>query len=130
MAAAARTHARSLYRALLRELPPSRSATPNNIASPTPLRASIRQHFLLPALTTTKPSADAAAAAANNATEDDHHRALRQEAEQFVQYLKAQRVYGELLKRYNPGMDMEQEERVRLSARRVGMNMPVEHVKG
>ena len=46
--------------------------------------------------------------------------------EQAVQYLKAQRTYGALLERYNPGADMSEEERVRLSARRVGMNMPEE----
>jgi len=33
------------------------------------------------------------------------------------------------VERYNPGMDMSDEERVRLSARRVGMNLPVEHQK-
>jgi ATP synthase assembly factor FMC1, mitochondrial len=43
-----------------------------------------------------------------------------------VQYLKAQRVYNTLLERYNPGMTMEDEERTRLTARRVGMEMPVE----
>ena len=31
-----------------------------------------------------------------------------------------------LLERYNPGMTMDEEERVRLSARRVGMNLPEE----
>lgn len=46
--------------------------------------------------------------------------------EQAVQYLKAQRTYGALLERYNPNADMTEEERVRLSARRVGMNMPEE----
>lgn len=35
-------------------------------------------------------------------------------------------MYATLLERYNPGMgmDMDEEERVRLSARRVGMEMP------
>lgn len=46
--------------------------------------------------------------------------------EQFVQYLKAQRMYGTLLERYNPGMGMDEEERVRLTARRVGMELPIE----
>ena len=44
-------------------------------------------------------------------------------------YLKAQRTYVTLVERYNPGMDMSDEERVRLSARRVGMNLPVDYVK-
>jgi ATP synthase assembly factor FMC1, mitochondrial len=99
---AAEAHARSIYRAILRELPPR---TPTTAASP--IRTSIRQHF--------KPAATASA---------EENLARRQEAEQFAQYLKAQRVYGELLDRYNPGMNMDEEERVRLSARRVGMEMP------
>jgi ATP synthase assembly factor FMC1 len=44
-------------------------------------------------------------------------------------YLKAQRTYVTLVERYNPGADMSDEERVRLSARRVGMNLPVDYVK-
>lgn len=31
-----------------------------------------------------------------------------------------------LLDRYNPGMEMDDEERVRLTARRVGMDLPDE----
>lgn len=50
-----------------------------------------------------------------------------QEAEEFVRYAQSQRQYLSLLERYNPGMNMSEEERVRLSARRVGMNLPVEH---
>lgn len=98
----AEAHARAIYRAILRELPPR---TPMTAASP--IRTSIRRHF--------KPAANASA---------EYNLAQRQEAEQFAQYLKAQRVYGELIDRYNPGMNMDQEERVRLSARRVGMEMP------
>ena len=48
------------------------------------------------------------------------------EAQQLVQYLKAQRMYVTLVERYNPGMNMNEEERVRLTARRVGMDLPVE----
>lgn len=33
----------------------------------------------------------------------------------------------QLLERYNPGMNMDEEERVRLSARRVGLNLPELH---
>jgi hypothetical protein len=54
----------------------------------------------------------------------------RQQAEQYIQYVKAQRTYLTLLERYNPGMTMDDEERVRLSARRVGMNMPIEFQQG
>jgi ATP synthase assembly factor FMC1 len=34
-----------------------------------------------------------------------------------------------LIERYNPGMGMSEEERVRLSARRVGMDLPEEFVR-
>lgn len=50
-----------------------------------------------------------------------------QEVEQFVRYAQSQRRYLSLIERYNPGMNMSEGERVRLSARRVGMNLPVEH---
>ncbi len=49
-----------------------------------------------------------------------------EQAEQFLQYVKAQRMYATLLERYNPGMNMDEEERVRLTARRVGMDLPDE----
>lgn len=48
------------------------------------------------------------------------------QAEQYIQYMKAQRMYATLLERYNPGMSMDEEERVRLTARRVGMELPEE----
>jgi hypothetical protein len=35
-------------------------------------------------------------------------------------------MYATLLERYNPGMGMDEEERVRLTARRVGMDLPDE----
>lgn len=47
-----------------------------------------------------------------------------QEVDQFVQYVKAQRVYITLVERYNPGANFTEEEKVRLTARRVGMDMP------
>ena len=49
-----------------------------------------------------------------------------EEVEQYIQYVKAQRMYATLLERYNPGMNMDEEERVRLTARRVGMDLPEE----
>jgi hypothetical protein len=53
-----------------------------------------------------------------------------EEAEQHVQYLKAQRMYTTLVERYNPGVNMNEEERVRLTARRVGLDLPVEMQQG
>ena len=48
-------------------------------------------------------------------------------ADQYLTYIKAQRMYATLLERYNPGMNMEEEERVKLTARRVGMELPLEY---
>lgn len=50
-----------------------------------------------------------------------------EEATQLATYARAQRTYATLLERYNPGIfEVDQQERVRLTARRVGMEMPVE----
>ncbi|KAI5859196.1 ras guanyl-nucleotide exchange factor [Tricharina praecox] len=86
---------RALYRNLLRELPP---LTPK----PTSLHARLRQRF--------NRSADMP----------------KEHAEQFLKYLQCQRVYVTLLERYNPGLagDLDVEEHTRLTARRVGLNMP------
>ncbi|RMD41763.1 hypothetical protein DV735_g3356, partial [Chaetothyriales sp. CBS 134920] len=109
----AAAEARALYRSILRELPPR---TP--ITEPSSIRTSIRKHFTLPQPQTTST--------APSTSTEAYHLARRQEAEQYIQYLKAQRTYGALLLRYNPGAGMEQDERIRLSARRVGMNLPIE----
>lgn len=104
MATATPTKLRSLYRSLLRELPPRPIlATPRS-----PLHERLREHFDQSA-----PIAiDSATAAA--------------QAEQYLAYVRAQRTYVTLVERYNPGMGMDEEERVRLTARRVGMDLPVE----
>ncbi|KAJ4858634.1 hypothetical protein T069G_06901 [Trichoderma breve] len=56
------------------------------------------------------------------------HRRIRssfaQLAQQLIAYLRAQRMYVTLIERYNPGMEMDQDERIRLTARRVGMDLP------
>jgi hypothetical protein len=39
-------------------------------------------------------------------------------------------MYATLLERYNPGMNMDEEERVTLTARRVGMDLPIEYKLG
>jgi ATP synthase assembly factor FMC1, mitochondrial len=95
---------RSLYRNFLRELPP-RPLSSTDTRSP--LHQKLRQSF------------------SNNASQDT----TISQAEQFIHYLKAQRQYATLIERYNPGMNMEEEERIRLSARRVGMNLPQEYKK-
>lgn len=95
------TKLRSLYRSLLRELPP-RALTRT---SRTPLQTRIRESI--------------ASSPTTAATPIEH-------ADQFVQYLRAQRAYASLLERYNPGMNMEEEDRIRMTARRVGMDLPDE----
>lgn len=41
-----------------------------------------------------------------------------------VTYLRNQRVYNELLERYNPGLTMSQEDNVRKTANMVGLAVP------
>ena len=107
--------ARSLYRRFLRELPASATAASSKsslLSTPSPVQRRIRSFFAAP-------------------LEDGSLTSVRlQEAEQFAQYVQAQRMYATLVERYNPGMNMTEEDRVRLTARRVGMDLPVEHVTG
>ena len=98
------SHVRSLYRSILRELPH------RPLSSPSPIQQRIRTTF------STAPS-------------EDSTRQV-EAGEQYVQYTKAQRMYATLLERYNPGMSMDEEERVRLTARRVGMELPEEWTIG
>ncbi|KAI3394444.1 hypothetical protein diail_2694 [Diaporthe ilicicola] len=94
---------RSLYRSFLRELPPR----PILSRTPSPLHQRLREQFH---------------------PETAPEQAVAQ-AEQYLAYVRAQRTYVTLLERYNPGMGLDEEERVRLSARRVGMNLPIEFGK-
>ncbi|KAI4620004.1 hypothetical protein J4E83_005238 [Alternaria metachromatica] len=100
----------SIYRRLLRELPSTPQLTRTQhqkLSAPSKLQQRIRS-----TLSQANP---------NTSTQSQ-----LQQAEQFIQYVQAQRMHSTLLERYNPGMGMTEEERVRLSARRVGMNLPVE----
>ena len=109
---------RSLYRRLLRELParvpssttpPTRSIAASRLSNPSVLQQRIRSFV-----------SDA---------EEGQTKSQIQQGEQFVEYLQAQRMYATLIERYNPGMGMSEEERVRLTARRVGMDLPKEFMK-
>lgn len=93
-------HVRSLYRSLLREL------LHRPLSTPSPLQRRIQTTFR------TTPQGGPAQQI--------------EFGEQYVQYAKAQRMYATLLERYNPGMSMDEEEKVRLTARRVGMDLPEE----
>ncbi|KAF2675714.1 hypothetical protein K458DRAFT_447886 [Lentithecium fluviatile CBS 122367] len=119
---------RSLYRRLLRELPTHPSATPNTTTAasrttPSKYRSTAHQKLSAPSLVQKRiretfvnpPSSNEAAQLA--------------QAEQFVQYVQAQRMYATLIERYNPGMGMSEEERVRLTARKVGMDLPAEYAR-
>jgi hypothetical protein len=123
MASQTRPQILSLYRRILRELPTRTVlpiSTPTNhsalqtshqkLSAPSPLQQRVRQSFTNP----TSTNAESQIA----------------QAEQFVQYIQAQRQYTTLIERYNPGMGMSEEERVRLTARKVGMNLPVEFQSG
>jgi len=113
---------RSLYRSLLRELPPRPILrTPRS-----PVHKSLHETFLQPFQSQSQPPPK------NQQKQYQKEQGKQQQitiaqAEQFIQYLRAQRTYTTLLERYNPGMGMDEEERVRLTARRVGMDLPVEY---
>ncbi|KAK3675878.1 hypothetical protein LTR78_004070 [Recurvomyces mirabilis] len=109
---------RSLYRRFLRELP---IRTPSILANPSPIQQHVRADFSSQS-STPLPSL-------GHQTAKVAERRL-QEAEQYLHYLKAQRQYITLIERYNPGMNMAEEDRVRLTARRVGMDLPVEFAAG
>ncbi|KAL7268988.1 hypothetical protein RUND412_008369, partial [Rhizina undulata] len=93
MASVSPSRVRSLYRSLLRELPPL-SEKPRS-----PLHAELRKAISSPA-------------------------APIEEADQLLSYLRSQRMYTTLIERYNPSLNMDTDERVRLSARRVGFDLP------
>lgn len=117
----ARARARAAYRAVLRELPrhhPRRDG-------PSPLHLRIRTAFRENANPTSSSSTSPAPSTVSSHALQ--HQQLRvQEAEQLALYARAQRMYAALLERYNPGINLNEEERVRLTARRVGLDLPVE----
>ncbi|TLD29140.1 hypothetical protein PspLS_03471 [Pyricularia sp. CBS 133598] len=102
------TAIRSLYRSFLRALPARQHILSND---PTPLHKTLRSQFRQPSAGADK--------------QQPTPRSIEQ-ARQYAAYFAAQRTYTALLERYNPGMGMDEEERVRLTARRVGMDLPVE----
>ncbi|KAL8980074.1 MAG: hypothetical protein Q9205_004744 [Flavoplaca limonia] len=101
--ASSSVRARSLYRSLLRELPQ------RPLSAPSLVQQRIRNTIA------TQPHGSA--------------QLEMDQADQYVQYTKAQRMYTTLLERYNPGMEMDEEERVRLTARRVGMDLPDDFIR-
>lgn len=112
---------RSLYRGFLRELP---ARHPSILASPSPIQKHIRQDLETPSISDGHTTAEQGSALHHQAQQSSADRVAQ--AEQYIQYLKHQRIYATLIERYNPGMNMDDEERIRLTARRVGMNLPVD----
>ncbi|GIK02351.1 hypothetical protein Aspvir_006400 [Aspergillus viridinutans] len=106
-------HLRSTYRAILRELPR------RTLSNPTPLQQRIREAFRTGTSTSTGAGEQSPTAA------DPHFEQRVQEAEQMAQYARAQRTYAALVQRYNPGMTMTEKEKIRLTARRVGFDLPI-----
>ncbi|CAH0052704.1 unnamed protein product [Clonostachys solani] len=100
---------RSIYRSLLRELPPR----PILESPRSGIHSRLRTHFSAQQPDSSLPAAVKAG-----------------QAQQLAAYLRSQRCYVDLIERYNPGMNMEDDERIRLTARRVGMDLPVEYQKG
>ncbi|KAA8894350.1 putative ras guanyl-nucleotide exchange factor RasGEF [Sphaerosporella brunnea] len=92
---------RAMYRQLLRELPPISIRR-------TKAHSQARERFV---------NADAIP---------------QQHAQQLLRFLRAQRVYTTLLERYNPGLagELDVAEHTRLTARRVGLDMPKEMAAG
>ncbi|KAL4989535.1 ras guanine nucleotide exchange factor domain-containing protein [Aspergillus falconensis] len=103
--------AKSTYRAILRELPR------RSLSAPTPLQNRIREAYR-------KPTSQSSQYAGESVSEGEAVVRRLQQAEQFAQYARAQRMYAMLVDRYNPGSLMDEEERVRLTARRVGLDLP------
>ncbi|KAI6784223.1 uncharacterized protein J7T54_004769 [Emericellopsis cladophorae] len=102
---------RSIYRSLLRELPPR----PILRSPRAPLHTRLRETISTSSATTSSAATSEAEAA---------------RGVQLAHYLRSQRKYVTLLERYNPGMGMDEEERIRLTARRVGMDLPLEYGLG
>lgn len=117
--AAAAPNLRSLYRRFLRELPVRK---PSLLANPSPMQKHIRTDI------SAQTSPDSSSLSHQIQSKSPESRV--QEAEQYLQFIQQQRLYATLVERYNPGMNMEEEERVRLTARRVGMELPIEKMKG
>lgn len=116
---------RSLYRRLLRELPITPSSTPAPRTSTSSAKHRSSSHQKLSSPSTIQRRIRETFAGTATASSDTASSQLQQ-AEQFIQYVQAQRMYATLIERYNPGMGMSEEERVRLTARKVGMDLPPE----
>ncbi|KAF1957079.1 hypothetical protein CC80DRAFT_491915 [Byssothecium circinans] len=120
---------RSLYRRILRELPttPTTASTTSTASRPPPTKYRSTSHQKLSAPSPLQSRIRSTLSTPSTANGSD--KSQLDLGEQFVQYVQAQRMYTTLIERYNPGMGMSEEERVRLTARRVGMDLPPEFTR-
>ncbi|KAF9482450.1 hypothetical protein BDN70DRAFT_875000 [Pholiota conissans] len=56
-------------------------------------------------------------------TDDNTH--AKQDYENAILFIKSQREHKRLLERYNPTFDLTAQDRIKATARRVGLDMPV-----
>ncbi|UNI16735.1 hypothetical protein JDV02_003145 [Purpureocillium takamizusanense] len=105
MAAHTSTHLRSLYRSLLRELPPR----PILKVPRSPLHAYLRGIFASSGAPSSPSSSASSPSTSSPITPTAQHHQARAEAEQLVTYLRWQRQYVALIERYNPGLGMDEE---------------------
>ncbi|KAF3908838.1 hypothetical protein ABW20_dc0100659 [Dactylellina cionopaga] len=110
----------SLYRTVLRELPPIVTRVPATSTPNThrlPVHKYLRGYFY--------HGVDGTASGARERkrlqTWPDHVTILR--IRQTIRYLAAQRSYVGLLERYNAGLSDDKQDRIRLAARRVGLDI-------
>ena len=104
VAATTTTATRTLYRTLLRELPPISQKR-------THLHARLRNSI--------SSSSSSSGEGGDKGMKD------RQLLRQLATYLRAQRTYATLLERYNPSLGPRgDDDRIRMSARRVGLDLP------
>ncbi|KAK9455669.1 hypothetical protein V1511DRAFT_498400 [Dipodascopsis uninucleata] len=59
-----------------------------------------------------------------NGVSTDNVKDKMRDANEILMYLRSQRTYKTLLDRYNPTATLEDHERIRLTARRVGLELP------
>ncbi|KAH9482446.1 hypothetical protein JR316_0004546 [Psilocybe cubensis] len=58
---------------------------------------------------------------------DDSNPRARQDYDNAINFIRAQREHKRLLERYNPLFDLTAQERIKATANRVGFNMPKIH---
>lgn len=68
-----------------------------------------------------------AALFAKPASDKDAQASLLKTAENTAAFLRSDRIYKELLERYSPLHDLTEEERIKATANRVGLNTPKEY---